>query len=103
METFAETDPTPIDLELDLPDRAPSAVESAAFFAVIRLLGTSACDPTPGRAIRARGRGGHLELALHGTTHTDDLTTVEDRVGAVGGTVGRVDGRTIRIDLPCVS
>ena len=103
LETFAETDPTPVDLELDLPDRAPPAVESAAFFAVAHLLGTSAYDPTPGRAVRVHGQGGHLELALRGTTQTDNLTTVEDRVGAVGGTVDRVDAGTIRIELPCVS
>ena len=59
LETFAETDPTPVDLELDLPDRAPSAVESAAFFAVAHLLATSAYDPTPGRAIRVHGQDGH--------------------------------------------
>ena len=103
LETFAETDPTPVDLDLDLPDRAPSAVESAAFFAVAHLLATSAYDPAPGRAVRVHRQGPYLQLVLRGSTRTEDLTVVEDRVGAVGGTVDRVDAGTIRIELPCVS
>lgn len=103
LETFAETDPTPVDLDLDLPERAPRAVESAAFFAVAHLLATSAYDPTPGRVVRVHCQGQRLELVLRGSTRTEDLSTIEDRVGAVGGTVDRLDAGTIRIELPCVS
>lgn len=103
LETFAETDPTPVDLDLDLPDRPPSAVESAAFFAVAYFLATSAYSSNPGRAVRVHRHGPDLQVTLRGSTRTDDFTTVEDRVGAVGGTVDRVDAGTIRIELPCVS
>jgi signal transduction histidine kinase len=102
LETFAETDPTPVGLDLHLPERAPSAVESAAFFAVTQLLATSTYVPAPGREVRVRRRGEHVELALRGT-RDDDLTSVEDRVGALGGTVDRVGAGTVRIELPCVS
>jgi signal transduction histidine kinase len=103
LETFAETDPTPIELDLQLPDHAPSAVESAAFFAVAHLLATSSYTPTPGREVQVRHLDGHLELDLRGSTDIDDLTAVEDRVGAVGGTIDRVGAGAIRIELPCGS
>jgi signal transduction histidine kinase len=103
LETFAETDPTPVELDLQVPEGASSAVESAAFFVVAQLLATSTHTPTPGRAVRVRRSGGHLELVLHGSTRTEDLTTVEDRVGAIGGTVQRIGAGAIRIELPCAS
>ena len=103
LETFVETDPTPVRLDLHLAQRAPPEVESAAFFAVAQVLATSTYTPTPGRAVRVRRSGGHLELALHGGTRIDELTTVEDRVGAIGGTVQRLGAGAIRIELPCVS
>jgi signal transduction histidine kinase len=103
LETFAESDPTPVDLELDLPARVRSDVESAIYFAVTHFLATPAYDPSPGRAIRAWQAGEQLRLDLCGSRRADDLTAVEDRVGALGGTVERVDAGSIRIELPCAS
>ena len=102
LETFAETDPTPVDSMLDLPDRAPPAVESAAFFAVAHFSRHRRTNPPRGARSASRSGGGQL-TRLAGARVADDLTTVEDRVGAVGGTVDRVGAGTIRIELPCVS
>ena len=103
LETFAESDPTPVDLELDLPDRERSDIESAAYFAVAHFLATPAYQPGSGRAIRAWQKGELLYLDLAGSRRTDDLTPAEDRVGALGGTVQLVDTGSIRIELPCAS
>jgi signal transduction histidine kinase len=103
LETFAESDPTPVDIELDLLARARSDVESAAYFAVAHFLATPAYEPGSGRAIRAWQEGEQLYLDLAGSRRTDDLTLAEDRVGALGGTVQLIDTGSIRIELPCVS
>jgi signal transduction histidine kinase len=103
LETFAESDPTPVDLDCDLPDRLPQAVESVAYFTVAHLLATASYEPAPGRAIRACQEGDQLYVELHGSTRTDELTTTEDRVGALGGTVERIGAGSIRMVLPCES
>ena len=103
LETFAESDPTPVDLELDLPARARSDIESAAYFAVAHFLATPAYDPGSGRAIRAWQESEHLHLDLAGSRRSDDLTLAEDRVGALGGTVQLIGTGSIRIELPCAS
>jgi signal transduction histidine kinase len=103
LETFAESDPTPVELDCDLPDRLPQAVEAAAYFTVDHLLATPSYEPAAGRAIRAWQEGNQLHIELVGSRRTDDLTMAEDRVGALGGTVQRIGAGLIRIVLPCES
>jgi signal transduction histidine kinase len=103
LETFAESDPTPVELDCDLPDRLPQAVEAAAYFTVDHLLATPSYQPAAERAIRAWQEGNQLHIELVGSRRTDDLTTAEDRVGALGGTVQRIGAESIRIVLPCES
>jgi signal transduction histidine kinase len=103
LETFAESDPTPIELDCDLADRLPQAVEAAAYFAIAHLLATPSYEPATGRAIRAWQEGNQLHIELTGSRRTDDLTMAEDRVGALGGTVQRIGAGLIRIVLPCES
>jgi len=103
LETFAESDPTPVDLELDLPARVRSDVESAAYFAVAHFLATPVYEPGSGRAIRAWQEGEQLYLHLAGSMRIDDVTPAEDRVGALGGAVQLIDTGSIRIELPCAS
>jgi signal transduction histidine kinase len=103
LETFAESDPTPLELDCDLPDELPQAVEAAAYFTVAHLLATPSYEPAAGRAIRAWQEGNQLHIELAGSRGTDDLTMAEDRVGALGGTVQRIGAGLIRIVLPCES
>jgi signal transduction histidine kinase len=102
LETFAESDPTPVELDCDLPDRLPQAVEAAAYFTVAHLLATPSYESAAGRAIRAWQEANQLHIELAGSRRTNDLTMAEDRVGALGGTVQRGAG-LIRIVLPCES
>jgi signal transduction histidine kinase len=103
LETFAESDPTPVELDCDLPDRLPQAVEAAAYFTVAHLLATPSYEPAAGRAIRAWQMRNELHIEVAGSRRTDDLTMAEDRVGALGGTVQRIGAGLIRIVLPCES
>jgi signal transduction histidine kinase len=102
LEAFADADPTPLGLELDLPCRPPADVEAAAFFAVASTLSTTEYRPVSGRGLSARLQGGSLRLDLHGTSDVD-LEALEDRIGSVDGSVERVDDTWIRIELPCAS
>jgi len=101
LETFAESDPTPVELDCDLPDRLPHAVEAAAYFTVDHLMATPSYEPATRRAIRAWQEGNQLHLELAGSRRTDNLTMAEDRVGALGGTVQRIGAGSIGIVLPC--
>jgi signal transduction histidine kinase len=103
LETFAESDPTPVELDCDLPDRLPHAVEAAAYFTVAHLLATPSYEAAAGRAIRAWQENNQLHIELAGSRRTDDLTMAGDRVGALGGTVDRIGAGLIRIVLPCES
>jgi signal transduction histidine kinase len=103
LETFAESDPTPVELDCDLPDRLPQAVEAAAYFTVAHLLATPSYEPAAERAIRAWQEDNELHIELAGSRRTDDLTMAEDRVGALGGTVECIGIGLIRIVLPCES
>ena len=103
LETFAESDPTPVELDCDLPDRLPQAVEAAAYFTVAHLLATPSYEPAAGRAIRAWQEGNQLHIELAGSRHMDDLMVAVDRVGALGGTVEHIGAGSIRIVLPCES
>ena len=101
LETFAESDPTPVELDCDLPARLPQAVEAAAYFTVAHLLATPSYKPAAGRAIRAWQVRNELHIELAGSRRPEDLTMAEDRVGALGGMVQRVGAGLIRIVLPC--
>jgi signal transduction histidine kinase len=103
LETFAESDPTPVKLDCELPNRLPQAVEAAAYFTIAQLLATPSYEPTAGRAIRAWQEGNQLYIELAGSRGKDDLTMAEDRVGALGGTVQRIGAGLIKMVLPCES
>jgi signal transduction histidine kinase len=103
LETFAESDPTPVELDCDLPDRLPEAVEAAGYSTVAHFLATPSYEPEAGRVIRAWQDGNQLYIEVAGSRRTDDLTMAEDRVGALGGTVQRIGAGLIKIVLPCAS
>ena len=79
--------------------RFPPQVESAAYFLVdeaLRLAGDADV------AVDAESRDGRLVVDLSASTFAPLPVRVEDRVGAVGGTV-IADRARVRAELPCVS
>jgi signal transduction histidine kinase len=100
LETLAETSPTPIQLTELVEDRLSPEVESAAFFAVARLVRGSQWA-----SVQTSVHEGMLVVET--STDTPPVTTmdIEDRVGALDGTLS-IDrdgaGRTrVRVVLPC--
>jgi signal transduction histidine kinase len=104
LEAFAEEAPIPIELS-DLPEgRFDTAVEAGAYFVVSETV--RAAGPSRLR-ITATTRGGRLELEVDGNGGLDELVELEDRVGALDGTVvlaREPGGRfTVREEIPCES
>ena len=108
LEELSERSPIPIDLVALPGERFDGAVEAAAYIVVGRATG----DPAVRRAsVDATVADGRLivdvELATSGEIASSTLIDLEDRCGAVDGTmeVGVLpDGRTrIRVEIPCVS
>jgi signal transduction histidine kinase len=82
----------------NVPDgRFPAAVESAAYFAACEVLRLTEDEVT----IDGRARNGSLHLAI-GAEVRPEITEIEDRVGAVGGTVAARSGRLL-LEIPCES
>ena len=104
---LAEEGTVPIDVEA-MPDlRLPPAVESTAYFVVAEAPGR-----TGARRMRVRGwiADGNLclYLALEGAAagRPADLTELEDRVGALDGTMAsfeRDGSLVIEVAIPCAS
>jgi len=109
---LAECCPLPVGSDIDLPERPPQAVETAAYFAAAEALanvfkhsGATRADITARVGdglltvdIRDNGRGG----ARHEGT---GLTGMADRVGVVDGTIrlsSPQGGPTlVRVEIPC--
>jgi signal transduction histidine kinase len=98
---------------LDLPDRLPSTVESAAYFVVAEAL-TNAIRHAGANRIRVTGAVARavLTVEIHDDgaggadpRHGTGLTGLADRVDALGGTLALSSppgGPTaLRLDLPC--
>jgi signal transduction histidine kinase len=104
LEALAETACVPVVL-LALPgERCSPASEAAAYFAVSEAV--RGASPA-GVVVRAAREQDTLALEIEGDTTRLDVTAVEDRVGALGGSVGTAQlagGRTrILAELPCGS
>ena len=108
LEELAERSAIPIDLVALPSGRLDRAVEAAAYIVVARATG----DPAVRRAsIDVRLVGGRLNvdlgLDLRGEIAASTIVDLEDRCGAVDGTMelsGLPDGRTrIRAEIPCGS
>jgi len=110
---LAERCPIPVEVDLDLPGRLPTEIESTAYFVVSEAL-TNAVRHAAATRIQISGRLAEQRLAL---TIVDDGTGgaepslgtgirgLADRVAVVAGTleIGSPQGgpTTVRIDLPC--
>jgi signal transduction histidine kinase len=107
--------PVPVDLEIRLTDRPPTAVESAAYFVVAEALTNVARHADATRAHVAVARSGNrvvVEVRDDGRGGADaslgtGLQGLRDRVTALGGTMyvlSPVGGpTTIMVELPCES
>jgi len=99
IEVLAEHEPRLVPHTLPEERCAPS-VESAAYFLIdeaLRLARTGDVD------VHATSRDGRLVVALRAASEFAELPVrVEDRVGAVGGTL-TADAHRVRAELPCVS
>jgi signal transduction histidine kinase len=103
LETLAEASPTPVKVDSGVDGRLPQPVESAAYFAVAHRLGRAAGPAS----VSARRAGDWLVIEIEDKGPHGDLVMVEDRVGALAGTVSTeaVEGSDtrIRMELPCGS
>jgi signal transduction histidine kinase len=115
LRSLAERSTVPVELETDLDGSIPPAIAATVYFVVAEALTNTAKYADASRAsIRARRSDGRLRVEV-----TDDgrggadvasgtgLRGLEDRVGAVGGTLRIASppggGTTISVDLPCAS
>ncbi len=112
--TFADRARVPIELDLDVPSRCPSAIETAAYVTVTDALAVSVTGgATRGRVSAAR-REGRLVVEIDDDRAGSDAVParVADRVSAVGGHVESRRGAAttggasslrpwLRAELPC--
>jgi signal transduction histidine kinase len=103
LETLAEASPTPVTVDSRVDGRLPQPVEFAAYFAVAQRIGGTAGQA----AVSAHRAGGRLVVEIEDGGPPGDLVMVEDRVGALAGTVTTEaiggSGTRIRVELPCGS
>jgi len=100
LETMAESSPIPISVTAPLAKRLAPQVESAAYFAVSRCVGRCAGDRA---SVRVTRDGGRLRVEIAAAGLSADLVDVEDRVGALAGTVEVRAPDEIWVELPCES
>ncbi len=102
LETFAESSPIPVSVKSVVDERFPQPVESAAYFAVAHCIGGSEGD---GASVLATREDGKLLIKIETSSLHGDLVDLEDRVGALDGTVVAEPiggaGTRIRVELPC--
>jgi signal transduction histidine kinase len=101
----ALTEEAPVEIEIGaLPQGLSSTAEAAAYFVVSEAIKRSRDTPDK---LAARGEGDKLVVELEADITASEVVTLEDRVGAAGGTLElarQADGRTrIRAELPCGS
>lgn len=99
---FAEDSRIPLHLEARPAGRLPPAIESAAYFVISEALTISGAQSA---RVRAGVEDGllRIDLRLDGA-HDADLTELEDRVGAVDGTMAtdvRDGSFHLTLEIPC--
>jgi signal transduction histidine kinase len=97
VENLADTRPLHLSVELEPGRRYPAAIEAAAYAVVSE--GVAAADELA--RISVAERDGSLAVSVEGAVWGPRLAAVEDRVGAVGGSVTFVD-RRLEVRLPLV-
>jgi signal transduction histidine kinase len=103
LETLAETSASAIEIHALTEARVDQAVEAAAYFVVSETLRRTRA-PRAKLTVSRVGDRLVVELDSEGGVAEEPLIDLEDRVGAVGGTleIARNDNRLrLRAELPC--
>jgi signal transduction histidine kinase len=104
IEALAEAVPVPLTITALPGERFGASVEAAAYFVVAETARQNAAGVL---RISAARRDGRLVVEVEGDSAPANITDLEDRVGALGGSVMTVpgpDGRArIRAEIPCES
>jgi len=104
VEALAEAVAVPIEITALPAERLGSSVEAAAYFVVSEAVRRGAAGPL--RVCAAR-RDGRLVVEVEGDSVPAEITDLQDRAGALDGSVAVVPGpggrATIRAEIPCES
>ena len=109
LESLISSSTRRVRLETYIPQGLPGPIESAAYFAVARCLeGDSGDgDERPEAVVKAHQVGGVLILEVSSAGTPTALERIQDRVGALGGTVAVSTRSTgeflVRMEMPCES
>jgi signal transduction histidine kinase len=102
LETFAESSPIPINVAVRSGRRYAQPIEAAAYFVVAHCIGRSAGNRA---SVKVTCDDGRLLIQIEVNRLHGGLLDLEDRVGALAGTVTAepIDnaGSRIRVELPC--
>ena len=102
VEALAEA--APLEITALPSERLDSPVEAAAYFVVSEAVRR---DPVSTLKVSAARRDSRLVVEVEGDNMPAEITDLQDRVGALDGTVTVVRGpagrTTIRADIPCES
>jgi signal transduction histidine kinase len=104
IEALAEAVPVPLTITALPGERFGASVEAAAYFVVAETVRQNAAGLLQVCAAR---RDGHLVVEVAGDSAPGNITDLEDRVGALGGSVMTAPGpegrAMIRAEIPCES
>jgi signal transduction histidine kinase len=104
VEALAEGAPIPLEITTLPEERLDPSVEATAYFVVSETVRQSAASALKISAVQLDGR---LVVEVGGDHPPEQILDLEDRVGALGGTVEVVrapsDPVTIRAEIPCES
>jgi signal transduction histidine kinase len=102
VEALAEAVPVPLEITTLPDERLGSSVEAAAYFVVSEAVRRGAASTLK---VSAERRNGRLVVEVEGDSAPAEIIELEDRVGALDGSVAVVhgpDGRAkLRAEIPC--
>jgi signal transduction histidine kinase len=98
LDTLREAAAEPIEVRSVPKERFDAPVESIAYYAVAFLTRAG----TVGASVAVARDGDRLRVTVQPCAAPRDLTSLDDRVQAVGGSVS-LDGGRVVVELPCVS
>jgi signal transduction histidine kinase len=103
LETLADETGIPIDISSLPDDRFGQSIENAAYYTVVEILRRADSTRLQVEATRSNGL---LTLDLESDGELDDATSLQDRIGALDGTLtitAEPNRIRIRVEIPCES